>query len=221
LTVGAALPHKSRPSTEEPLSNASGMRVTDAVTFFRQRGELRGSVQIVRTRTPDRLRWRSAVSFVTAAAAPLLGRERLRVEEPVRELVLDLPDAPLRREVVLDARKVGLDLDRGEVLPRHTLGDLGRLAFMTGTDVAQMRRYVKLPDDFFAPIDTAGAAVIARALGEHHRVRAHRLLLQLPDLDAKQPRQRHEVFMAERAESETQTSERWAALAKALVAGSV
>jgi hypothetical protein len=29
------------------------------------------------------------------------------------------------------------------------------------------------------------------------------------------------VFMAERAESETQTSERWAALAKALVAGSV
>jgi len=197
------------------------MRVTDAVNFFRQRGELRGSVQIVRTRSPDRLRWRSAVSFVTAAAAPLLGRDRLRVEEPVREVVLDLPDAVLRREVVLDARKVGLDLDRGEVLPHHTVGDLGRLTFVTGTDVAQLRRYVRLPDDFFAPIDTAGAAVVARALSEFHRVRAHRLLLQLPDPDARQPRQRHEVFMAERAETESEASDRWAALAKSLVIGSV
>ncbi len=197
------------------------MRVTDAVNFFRQRGELRGSVQIVRTRSPDRLRWRSAVSFVTAAAAPLLGRERLRVEEPVREVVLDLPDAVLRREVVLDARKVGLDLDRGEVLPHHTVGDLGRLTFVTGTDVVQLRRYVRLPDDFFAPIDTAGAAVVARALSEFHRVRAHRLLLQLPDPDARQPRQRHEVFMAERAETESEASDRWAALAKSLVIGSV
>ncbi len=199
----------------------SGMRVTDAVTYFRQRGELRGSVQIVRTRSPDRLRWRSAVGFVTAAAAPLLGRERLRVEEPVREVILDLPDATLRREVVLDARKVGLDLDRGEVLPLHTVGDLGRLAFMTGTDVSQMRRYVRLPDDFFATIDTAGAAVVARALAEFHRVRAHRLLLSLPDPDAKEPRQRHQVFMAERAETESDASVRWAALAKSLVAGSV
>lgn len=197
------------------------MRVTDAVTYFRQRGELRGSVQIVRTRSPDRLRWRSAVSFVTAAAAPLLGRERLRVEEPVREVILDLPDATLRREVVLDARKVGLDLDRGEVLPHHTVGDLGRLTFVTGTDVSQLRRYVRLPDDFFAPIDTAGAAVVARALSEFHRVRAHRLLLQLPDPDAREPRQRHQVFMAERAETESEASGRWAALAKSLVAGSV
>ncbi len=206
---------------EESLKNPSGMRVTDAVTYFRQRGELRGSVQIVRTRSPDRLRWRSAVGFVTAAAAPLLGRERLRVEEPVREVILDLPDATLRREVVLDARKVGLDLDRGEVLPIHTVGDLGRLAFMTGTDVSQMRRYVRLPDDFFATIDTAGAAVVARALAEFHRVRAHRLLLSLPDPDAKEPRQRHQVFMAERAETESDASVRWAALAKSLVAGSV
>lgn len=80
---------------------------------------------------------------------------------------------------------------------------------------------MRLSDDFFAPIDTAGAAVVARALSEYHRIRAHRLLLQLPDPDAREPRLRHQTFMAERAETEAEVSSRWAALAKSLVAGSV
>jgi hypothetical protein len=157
---------------------------------------------------------------VTAAAAPLLGRDRLRVEEPVREVVLDLPDRVLRREIVLDARRVGVDFDRGEVLPSHTYGDLRRMAFLAGTNLDVMARYVKLPDDFFAPIDVAGAAVVARSLAEHHRVRAHRLMLQLPDPDAREPRARHQLFMAERADEEMNLSQRWQALSRALVEGS-
>jgi hypothetical protein len=54
------------------------------------RGELRGAVSIVRHRAPERFRWRRAVGLVSQTAGVLLGRDRMRVEEPIRELVLDL-----------------------------------------------------------------------------------------------------------------------------------
>ena len=62
-------------------------------------GDLKRAVRVVRTRVPERLRWRAAVAGVSEAAAPLRGRERFLIEEPVRELVLDLDDTILRREV--------------------------------------------------------------------------------------------------------------------------
>src|SRR4051812_9048594 len=95
----------------------SGARVTDEVIYWRMRGELRRAVRVVRVRKPERLRWRAALATVTEAAAPLRGFDRMVVEEPVREIVLDLDDRILRREAVLDARQHGVDLDRGEVLP--------------------------------------------------------------------------------------------------------
>ncbi|MBK8172353.1 MAG: hypothetical protein IPK60_18695 [Sandaracinaceae bacterium] len=198
-------------------ANYTGVRVTDAVTYFRHRGEMRGTVHVVRTRTPDRLRWRAAVGAVNQVAAVLTGKDRMRVEEPVRELILDLPDRDLRREVVLDARRVGVDLDRGEVLKRFTVGDLGRLSFLTGTDVGTVRRYVSLSDDFFAPIDTAGVAVVGRALADQHRRRAHKLLLSIPDPDSGEPVTRHHAFIAERAEQDAELSRRWTALTRALL----
>lgn len=195
----------------------TGVRVTDAVTYFRHRGEMRGSVHVVRTRTPDRLRWRAAVGAVNQVAAVLNGKDRMRVEEPVRELILDLPDRDLKREVVLDARKYGVDLDRGEVFKRFTFGDLGRLSYLTGTDLNTVRKYVPLPEDFFAPVDTAGVAVVGRALSEQHRRRAHKLLLSIPDPDSGVQLTRQQAFAAERAEQDAELARRWAALTKALV----
>lgn len=195
----------------------TGVRVTDAVTYFRHRGEMRGSVHVVRTRTPDRLRWRAAVGAVNQVTAKLTGKDRMRVEEPVRELILNLPDHDLQREVVLDARRVGVDLDRGEVLPRFTVGDLGRLSYLTGTDLGTVRRYVALPDDFFAPIDTAGVAVVGRALADQHKRRAHKLLLSIPDPESGERRTRHHAFVAERAEQDSELARRWTALSRALL----
>src|SRR5687768_14269646 len=93
-----------------------GSRVTDAVDYWQRRAELKPAVHIVRTRVPERFRWRKAVANIAQGLSPLRGRDRMRLEEPVRELVIDLEDTALRREVVLDARRVGVDLDRGEVL---------------------------------------------------------------------------------------------------------
>src|SRR5687768_3181257 len=101
-----------------------GSRVTDAVEYWRRRGELKGAVSIVRKRLPEHFRWRRAVNVVSQAAGALVGRERMRIEEPVREIVLDLPDEVLRREVVIDARRFGVDLDRGEVLRPRTVGEI-------------------------------------------------------------------------------------------------
>lgn len=196
-----------------------GSRVTDAVSFHERRGEMRGAVRVVRQRPPERFRWKAAVGGVTKVAGKLRGVERMRIEEPVRELVLDLSDDDLRREVILDARKAGVDLDRGEILPFMTLADLRRLSFLAGVDVRRIGRYTRLPHDFEAPVDTAACAVIGRALSEHYRRRAHKMWLSVPDPDGPEPLRQHHRYMLDRAELDKREAERWAALSKALLAG--
>lgn len=195
----------------------SGARVTDAVQLYQRRGELAGGVRIVRGRSPERFRWRAAVEGLTSNAGRLRGKPRMRVEEPIREMVIDLPDFELRREVVLDARKGGVDLDRGEVLPIRTMGDVRRFAFLTGTDMDRVQRYVRLPTDFAAPVDTAGVVLVGRAYAGVHRRRAQQLWLRLPDEDGPDQFRMHHRIMAARARREAQLAERWNAFARAVV----
>lgn len=197
----------------------AGARVTDEVNFWRQRGDLRRAVRAVRVREPGRLRWRAALAAVTESAAPLRGFGRLQVEEPVRELVLDLDDRILRREAVLDARRHGVDLDRGEILPTRTRWDLTRTAFLTGVDHELLGRYLKLPDDFGRPIDIAGVVIVSRAIAGTHKQRAENLTRRV-GADCDRELARHEQFMLERAGYERDLARRWAALSKTLVQGS-
>jgi hypothetical protein len=191
-----------------------GSRVTDAVDYWQRRAELKPAVHIVRTREPERFRWRKAVASIAQGLSPLRGRERMRVEEPVRELVVDLEDAGLRREVVLDARRVGVDLDRGEVLVHRTLGEARRLATIAGTDLSRVKKHVRLPDDDGAPIDTAAVVVVGRALGDYYRTKAQRLLLSIPDSDGPEPQRLHHKIMAERADIDRAESLRWLEFAR-------
>jgi hypothetical protein len=194
-----------------------GSRVTDVTQYLGQRGEVNRAVRVVRERTPERFRWRSAVASVSALARDLRGRDRMRIEEPIREVVLDLDDELLRREVVLDARKVGVDLDRGEVLPRYTMGQLVQLSIDHSVELGHLARYTKLPSDSFAPIDTAACVVVGRLLAEHHRQRAHRLWLSVPDPDGPDAIKPHERYILERASRDRLTSEHWAKIARTLL----
>lgn len=196
-----------------------GSRVTDVTSYLGQRGEINRAVRVVRERAPERFRWRSAVAGVSALAKSLRGRDRMRVEEPIREVVLDLSDDALRREIVLDARKVGVDLDRGEVLPRFTLAQLLHLSIQHGVELSHLARYARLPSDAGAPIDTAGCVVVGRLLAEHHRQRAHRLWLSVPDPDGPQPLRTHERYILERANQDRRTSEEWSRIARTLLGG--
>jgi hypothetical protein len=195
----------------------AGARITDAVGHFKNRGNWRSAIKLVRSRTPERLRWRAAVGSLTCEAGRMLGGERMRVEEPIRELVLDLDDPFLQREVVLDARLYRVDLDRGEVLPRWTMGDLRRLTYLARTELDLLRRYVALPSDFDAPIDTAAVVLAGRAFANMLRQRAERLWLSVPDQDGPEPRMRHHTYILERADRDAENSRRWGALSKTLV----
>jgi hypothetical protein len=199
----------------------TGARVTDEVNYFRRQGQPRNTVRVVRIREPERLRWRTAVASVTQMAGQLRGRDRTVVEEPLREIVLDLGDRILRRETVLDARRNGVDLDRGEVLPTHSMWDLRRTAFLAGVEVDSLARYLKLPADYEKSIDTAGVVLIGRALSNVHRSRAQKLLVRVPEHDSGRELMRHEQYMIERAKHEIDVGRRWAALSKALVDGSL
>lgn len=199
----------------------TGARVTDEVNYFRRQGQPRNTVRVVRIREPERLRWRTAVASVTQMTGQLRGRDRTVVEEPLREIVLDLGDRILRRETVLDARRNGVDLDRGEVLPTHSMWDLRRTAFLAGVEIDSLSRYLKLPTDYEKSIDTAGVVLIGRALSNVHRSRAQKLLVRVPEHDSGRELMRHEQYMIERAKHEADIGRRWAALSKALVDGSL
>lgn len=194
-----------------------GSRVTDAVEYWKHRENLKKAVSIVRGRAPERFRWRRAVGGVSESIGRLRGRDRLLVEEPVREIVLDLDDAMLRREVVIDARRAGVDFDRGEVLLRHTRRDLERFASETGTDLSRLGKHMRLPNGAEQVVDTAGTIVIARALADHFRSRAQHLLLQVPDPDGPDKLMLHHKIMLERADRDRAESHRWLGLAKKLL----
>lgn len=195
-----------------------GGRITDEVEGFRRIGDLRSAVRVVRARKPERLRWRSAVATMTKEAGGQQGMSRLRIEEPIREIVLDMEDRILRRETVLDARKVGVDLDRGEVLPQHTRWDLKRTAFLVGVDHEVLGRYTQLPAEFECQIDTGAVVLLSRSLAHSFLNRADKLLARLPADKSKLPK--HERFILERAEFEREQARRWAALSKTLAQGS-
>lgn len=146
------------------------------------------------------------------------GLDRLRVEEPVREVVVDLADTLLRREVVIDARRNNVDLDRGEVLPMHRMGDLRMYAHMVGADISLIQRYVALPDDFDAPVDTAGVVLVARAMSNQHRRRAQRIWLELPSSDdVLAVPMMHHRYLGERAQRDAAAASRWTALTTTLL----
>lgn len=199
---------------------AAGARITDAVSHFRTRGNFRSAVKLVRAREPERLRWRAAIAALTLDAGGMRGNERMYLEEPIREMVLDLDDNILQREVVLDARLHRVDLDRGEILPRWTFGDLRRLAFLAHADLTLLQRYVALPSTFDEPIDTAAVVLAGRSFSSVFRQRAERLWLSVPDRDMPGPQLDHHRFMLERADQEAEHSRRWGALAKTLAARS-
>jgi hypothetical protein len=194
----------------------AGARITDAVTHFRTRGNLKSAVRLVRTREPERLRWRAAVCALTHDAGQMLGGDRMRVEEPIREMILSLGDAFLQREVVLDARLHRVDLDRGEILPRWTFGELRRMSYLAGTELDMLGRYIQLPFEFDSPIDTAAVVLAGRAFANTFRQRAERLWLSVPDQDGPGPKLKHHQYMLERANQDAERSRRWAALAKTL-----
>ncbi|MBX3248399.1 MAG: hypothetical protein KF901_14565 [Myxococcales bacterium] len=195
----------------------NGARITDAVSFYQRKGEGKDAVRLVRQRDPDKFRWRSAVSKLTSSAGRMRGSDRMKIEEPIREVVLDLADDGLQREVVLDARRFNVDLDRGEILPAHTMGDVRRYAFLVGADVRVIERYVELPEDFAAPVDVAACALVGRAMANHHRRRAQKIWLELPDPEDPEPRRHHHDLMADRAARDAELARRWAAFAKTLL----
>ena len=195
---------------------SAGARITDAVGHFCKRGNHRTAVKLVRGRSPERLRWRAAVGTLTGDAGKMVGSGRMFIEEPIREMVLDLGDPLLQREVVLDARLNRVDLDRGEVLPSWSLGDLTRMCYLARTDLKHLARYMDLPQHFDHAIDTGAAVLVGRAFSRMYKTRAQRLWLRVPDAEGGEQRLHHR-YMAERAQQDLDQGKRWAALAKTLV----
>ncbi len=142
----------------------------------------------------------------------------MRIEEPIREVVLDVDDFDLKREVVLDARRNGVDFDRGEVLPLRSVGDLRRYSFLTNVPLDRVQKHVRMdPSAFFQRVDVAAVAIVGRHYEILHRKRAHELWLEIPDPDGPEEPQLHHRIMADRADREARMAERWAAFTTAVL----
>lgn len=194
-------------------------RITDAVGFFQKKGEPAGAVRVIQHRPPERFRWRNAVHHLAYSAGRLHGRARMRIEEPVREVVLDLNDGALRRRIVLDARLAGVDLDRGEVLPRYCYADVRRISYLTGVDIDQLQPHMPLPVDARGPVDAAAAILVGAALADQHRRRAQALWGRLPGFGTPISVVPHHRQLVQRADAEAKLAKRWDGFSRALMVG--
>lgn len=194
----------------------AGSRVTDAVNYYKKVGFMRGAVREVRRRRPEKLRWRAAISVLSQSAVGERGRERMRIEEPIREMVLDVEDEALRINCVLDARRYGVDYDRGEVLPVRTMADVRRYAFLTEVDLRQVERYMPLPADFERRVDSPGLVIVGRAWAHYHRQRAQKLWATLPSPEATEQFEMCVDATRQSASQELDRARRWQAFAKAV-----
>jgi hypothetical protein len=142
----------------------------------------------------------------------------MRIEEPIREVVLDVDDFQLKRQIILDARRNNVDFDRGEVLPFRSVGDLRRYSFLTNVPLDRVQRHVRMdPTSFFERVDTAAVAIVGRHYEIVHRKKAHELWLEIPDPDGPEEQELHHHIMADRAEREAKTADSWAAFTKAVL----
>lgn len=196
------------------------LRVTDEVEARSKDGDLPGAVEIVRRRRPDARRWRTAVTVVAKRSVEVVrGLERHCAEEALREIVLGVHDPGLRCETVLDVRLQGMDLDRGEVLPRWRIGELRRLAYLLDLELDAVAAHVPLPEGFSRGIDTPGVVLTGRHLAGLHQHNAVRQRRRLPDqvegkrLDAQQTR------LLETAQWAAERARRWSTLAEHLAYG--
>jgi hypothetical protein len=195
----------------------TGSRITDAVDYFQRHERLPGAVSIIRTRTPERFRWRRAVRNVTRVATHLRGLDRMRIEEPIREVVLDLPQPHLRGHVVLDACQVGMDLDRGEIFGIRSEGEIRRLAFLTGVDWSLIQQRLSFHQQWDAAVQAVRVGLLGRHMARAHHARARDFSRQVPD----QPMEEDDWFLASYAQQQAQHHEdqarRWEALVHSLM----
>jgi hypothetical protein len=66
-------------------------------------------------------------------------------------------------------------------------------------------------------VDLAGVIVVGRALGDHFRTKAQRLLLSVPDPDGPEALRLHHRIIINRADSDRAESQRWYAFARSVL----
>lgn len=193
------------------------VRVTDEVVARSEQGDLPGAVEVVRRRRPDARRWRMAVGVVARRSIEVAhGFERHCAEEALREIVINVGDRALRRETVLDVRLQGLDIDRGDVLPRWRIGELRRLAYLLDLELDAVAAHVPLPDGFSQGIDTPGVVLTGRHLAGLHRHNAERQLRRLPDAVKTARMSSHQAKILSTAQWASERARRWNTLAEHL-----
>lgn len=195
-------------------------RVLDEVVARSEQGDLPGAVDVVRRRRPDARRWRAAVTVVARRSLEVsYGFERRCAEEALREIVGRVDDRALRCETVLDVRMQGIDIDRGDVLPRWRIGELRRLAYLLDLELDAVAAHVPLPDGFSNAIDTPCVVLTGRHLAGLHRHNADRQLRRLPDSVEVARMSSHQAKLLQTAQWASERARRWNTLAEHLAYG--
>ena len=89
--------------------------------------------------------------------------------------------------------------------------------FLTGTDMDLIRRFVEVPEDFHAPLDTAGVVIVGRAIAERHRRRAHRVSLELPEGPVSASGTELVTKLRRQADEDADSARRWRAVAETIL----
>lgn len=152
-------------------------RVSDDAAILVQRMDFPRALNVLQRRAPDHRRWRWAFRRVTSGVNVRLDQSRKRwMQSGLDEIVSNVEDRWLQRELAIDYR-TGLGVDTElSVLPRYTARDLWRIAEQYGLPMEYLAHVTELPRFIDAPIDTTRVVIDCRRTAEAHRDEARNLL---------------------------------------------
>ncbi|MBI5513251.1 MAG: hypothetical protein HY909_05745 [Deltaproteobacteria bacterium] len=164
---------------EGPLGDYT--RVSDEAAILCRRKDFPRAVNVLQRRRSERRRWRHAFRLVTVLGDRALdGARRSWMEGALREVVAQVADTQLQRELVVEARAAQVRFDLGAVLPGWTGRSLWRLADSLEIPMQYVALVTSLPAALTVPLDTAQVVLDFRRTAEAHRVVAAQLGATLP-----------------------------------------
>jgi hypothetical protein len=156
-------------------------RVSDEAAILCRRRDFPRAVNVLQRRAAERRRWRHAFRLVTVLGDRALdGSRRVWMEGALRDVVAQVRDLRLQRELVVEARAAQVRFDLGAPLPAWTARTLWHLADTLEIPMQYITRVTALPPTLQAPVDTAQVVVDFRRTAEAHRALAAQLGATLP-----------------------------------------
>jgi hypothetical protein len=166
----------ARSTVNAPTPGHDYTRVSEDTAILCRRQDFPRAMNVLQRRPPDHRRWRVGLRNVaTSAGRVLQGSRRWWLGGAIRELVSEVPNPWLQRELAVDLFATGTGFEPPDLLPHWTARDVWGLADGVGLPMEYVAQVTALPGYIDARVETARLVLDFRRTALAHHEHARRL----------------------------------------------